>query len=150
MDGGRGGLETRQTRQDKQSQDKKKQGKTRQSISRLCPRHFHFLAVLLQTGVYILIILSTCGKAVLHDRLLRLQTVFGFDSRGSSDVTHDGTSDVIIFSRFGSLPKRHQPKRRTNGKVPGAQEKGVGGTAQGCPCARLTHASSLPSQISVS
>ena len=42
------------------------------------------------------------------------------------------SSDVRIFAQFGSLPKRHQPKRRTNEKVSGAQEKGVGGTAEGC------------------
>jgi hypothetical protein len=42
------------------------------------------------------------------------------------------SSDVRIFSQFGSLPKRQQPKRRTNEKVSGAQEKGVGGTGGGC------------------
>ena len=79
--------------------------------------------------------MSICGEAVLHDCLPRLETIYGFDSRGSSDVRVTSllmSSDVRIFRQFASLPKRQQPKRRTNEKVWGAQEKGVGGTGGGC------------------
>ena len=53
----------------------------------------------------------------------------GFDSRGIGDVIRDPfltSSDIKIFRQFGSLPKRQQPKRRTNEKtrrVWGAQLK---------------------------
>ena len=102
-------------------------------------RTFSFLknGEVLQTGfIYLLFpLVSICGKAVLHDCLPRLETIYGFDSRGSSDVTRDATSDVIWRQNFPpirALPKRQQPKRRTNEKVWGAQEKGVGGTGEGC------------------
>ncbi len=61
-----------------------------------------------------------CGEAVLHDCLPRLETIYGFDSRGSSDVRVTSLlmlSDTRIFRQFGSLPKRQQPKRRTNEKA---------------------------------
>jgi hypothetical protein len=74
---------------------------------------------------------SICGKAVSHVDFQDWKLSTG--SIPAVAVTSLLASyDVIIFSQFGSLPKRHQPKWRTNEKVSGAQEKGVGGTGEGC------------------
>ena len=60
--------------------------------------HFHYLIkqyYCKQEFIYLLFpSVCICGKAILHDCRPRLETFYGFDSRGSSHVTRDVTYDV--------------------------------------------------------